>query len=104
MTIQTAVFLAFFFHVPYAMVLPGDSGQGVMGSKPLYEVVENETGWVLRRADRTPLVEFPTRGQALRAGIAVCRDEGVASLRIRRSDGRVEDVDPFVHMLETLEA
>ncbi|HSJ25201.1 MAG TPA: DUF2188 domain-containing protein [Longimicrobiales bacterium] len=75
-----------------------------MSSKPLYEVLEKETGWVLRRADRTPLVEFPTRGQALRAGIAVCRDEGLASLRIRRADGRFEDVDPFMYSLDTIRA
>jgi hypothetical protein len=75
-----------------------------MVSQPLYEVVENHTGWVLRRADRTPLVEFPTRGQALRAGIAVCLDEGLGRLRIRRADGRVEDVDPLVYSLETFQA
>jgi hypothetical protein len=78
--------------------------QQEMGIKPLYEVVENKTGWVLRRTDRTPLVEFPTRGQAVRAGIAVCRDEGLGSLRIRRSDGRYEDVDPLMVSLDTLQA
>lgn len=74
-----------------------------MSSEPLYEVMERETGWVLRRTE-TPLVEFPTRGQALRAGIAVCRDEGLASLRIRRADGRFEDVDPFMYSLDTIRA
>lgn len=69
-----------------------------------YEVVQNESGWVLRRADRTPLVEFPTRGQAVRAGVAVCLDEGLTRLRIRRADGRVEEVDPLVYSLDTLEA
>jgi hypothetical protein len=76
----------------------------MMGSKPLYEVVENETGWVLRRTNQTPLVEFPTRTQALRAGIAVCRDEGLGRLRIRRSDGHYEDVDPLVYSLDTMQA
>jgi hypothetical protein len=61
-----------------------------------YEVVQNGTGWILRRSDLTPLVEFPTQGQALRAGIAVCRDEGLGRLVIRRSDGSVEEVDPLL--------
>jgi hypothetical protein len=75
-----------------------------MAGEMLYEVVENDSGWMLRRADRTPLVEFPTRGQAVRAGIAVCQDEGLGRLRIRRSDGRVEEVDPLLLSLDTLEA
>jgi hypothetical protein len=75
-----------------------------MGSELVYEVVQNESGWVLRRTDRTPLVEFPTRGQAVRAGVAICLDEGVTRLRIRRADGRVEDVDPLMLSLETFEA
>jgi hypothetical protein len=65
-----------------------------MGEERVYEVVQNGSGWVLRRHDRTPLVEFPTRGQALRAGIAVSRDEGLARLWVRGSDGGVEEVDP----------
>jgi hypothetical protein len=105
MTLETGVLLALFFHpLVRREAIPIQRRNTPMGSKPLYEVVENETGWVLRRADRTPLVEFPTRGQALRAGIAVCRDEGLGRLRIRRSDGRIEDVDPFMYMLDTLEA
>jgi hypothetical protein len=75
-----------------------------MGSELVYEVVQNESGWVLRRTDRTPLVEFPTRGQAVRAGVAICLDEGITRLRIRRADGRVEDVDPLMLSLETFEA
>jgi hypothetical protein len=75
-----------------------------MGGELVYEVVQNETGWVLRRTDRTPLVEFPTRGQAVRAGVAICLDEGVTRLRIRRADGRVEDLDPLMLSLETFEA
>jgi hypothetical protein len=75
-----------------------------MGSELVYEVVQNESGWVLRRTDRTPLVEFPTRGQAVRAGVAICLDEGVTRLRIRRADGRIEDVDPLMLSLETFEA
>lgn len=70
----------------------------------VYEVVQNESGWVLRRHDRTPLVEFPTRGQAVRAGIAVCQDEGMTRLIIRRADGRVEEIDPLVLSMDTLEA
>ena len=58
-----------------------------------FEVVQNDSGWILRRQDRTPLVEFPTRRQAVRAAIAVCRDEGVTRLLVRRADGRVEEVD-----------
>jgi hypothetical protein len=75
-----------------------------MSSELTYEVVQSDSGWVLRRADRTPLVEFPTRGQAVRAGVAVCLDEGVTRLRIRRADGSVEEVDPLMLALDTLEA
>jgi hypothetical protein len=71
-----------------------------MSSRPRYEVAENGSGWVLRRADRTPLVQFPTRSQAVRAGIAVCQDEGVARLRIRRADGAYEDVEAMLLKLE----
>jgi hypothetical protein len=75
-----------------------------MGNELIYEVVQNDSGWVLRRYGRTPLVEFPTRGQAVRAGIAVCLDEGQARLRIRRADGSVEEIDPLVLSLDTFEA
>jgi hypothetical protein len=61
-----------------------------------YEVIQNDSGWVLRRYDRTPLVEFPTRSQALRAGIAVSRDEGLSRLLVCGKDGRVEEVDPLL--------
>ena len=57
-----------------------------------YEVVEQGEGWVLRLG-RIPLVEFPTEAQAIRAGSAVCRDEGMARLLIRRAGGTVEEVD-----------
>ncbi|MEX1181782.1 MAG: DUF2188 domain-containing protein [Gemmatimonadota bacterium] len=57
-----------------------------------FEVVQNDSGWMLRR-DRTPLVEFPTRRQAVRAAIAVCQDEGLVRLLIRRADGGVEELD-----------
>lgn len=72
-----------------------------MQEQVLYEVVQDGSGWVLRHG-RTPLVEFPTEGQAVRAGVAVCRDEGLARLVIRRADGGVEEVDPW--LLETFEA
>ncbi|CAN5817332.1 hypothetical protein BH23GEM9_BH23GEM9_15460 [soil metagenome] len=74
-----------------------------MGDELIYEVVQNGSGWVLRRSDRVPLVEFPTRAQAVRAGVAVCLDEGLKRLRIRRADGRVEEVDPLMLSLQTLE-
>jgi len=64
-----------------------------------YEIVQNGTGWVLRR-HRTALVEFATQDQAVRAGVAVCRDEGLASLRILRADGGIEVVDPLMLDLE----
>jgi hypothetical protein len=67
---------------------------------PGYEVVQNDSGWVLRRHDRTALVEFPTRGQALRAAIAISRDEGLAHLVIRRNDGGVERFDAWADTLE----
>lgn len=69
-----------------------------------YEVVQAGTGWLLQRRGRTPLVEFPTEGQAVRAAIAVCRDEGLARLVIRRSCGGVEELDPWVVGVDTLEA
>lgn len=59
-----------------------------------FEVVERSTGWVLRRDGRVAMVEFPTRGQAIRAGLAVCVDEGLAGLRVRSADGVVEELDP----------
>ena len=72
-----------------------------MQDQVFYEVVQDVRGWVLRQG-RTPLVEFPTEDQAIRAGVAVCRDEGLARLVIRRSCGDVEEVDPW--RLETFEA
>jgi hypothetical protein len=92
---KQAFVVALFFH-GYGSGLSEVSGgiEGSMGGERVYEVVQNDSGWVLRRHDRTPLVEFPTRGQALRAGIAVSRDEGLARLWVRRSDGGVEEVDP----------
>jgi len=69
-----------------------------------YEVVQNATGWVVRRADRTALVEFPSESQAIRAAAAVCRDEGQLRLVIRRSDGGVEELDPWQLSFDTLEA
>jgi hypothetical protein len=73
-----------------------NAGQG-------YEVVQGRTGWALAREGRPPLVEFPTRRQAVRAAIAVCQDEGLARLLIRRSDGTVEKVDPLIHPLDGVE-
>jgi hypothetical protein len=75
-----------------------------MREELLYEVVQERSGWTLRRHGQTPLVEFPTRRQAVRAGIAVCRDEGSARLLIRRADGQEEELDPLVQPLESLEA
>lgn len=68
-----------------------------------YEVVQNGEGWILRQG-RTPLVEFPTEGQAVRAALAVCRDEGLARLVIRRACGGVEVLDPGVISVEAFEA
>ena len=68
-----------------------------------YEVVQGGSGWLLRRR-KTPLVEFPTESQAVRAAVAVCRDEGLARLVIRRSCGGVEELDPWLFGLDTLEA
>jgi len=59
----------------------------------IYEVVQRPSGWVLRRNDRTPLVEFPTREQAVRAALAVSRDEGLIRMRIRRADGQVQTIE-----------
>lgn len=67
-----------------------------------YEVVQNDSGWVLRR-HRMALVEFPTQDQAVRAGLAVCRDEGLPLLRIRQSDGGVQEMDPLMTELDTFE-
>jgi hypothetical protein len=69
-----------------------------------YEVVQGRSGWVLKRLGRSPLVEFPTRRQAVRAAIAVCQDEGLARLVIRRADGRVQVLDPLVESMEALKA
>lgn len=74
-----------------------------MQEQVLYEVVQGGSGWVLRQG-RTPLVEFPTEGQAIRAGLAVCRDEGLARLVIRRACGGIEEVDPAVLLLDAFEA
>jgi hypothetical protein len=64
-----------------------------MAEGVLYEVVEGGTGWVLWRAGSTPLVEFPTRVQAIRAAVAVCLDEGMTRLIVRGADGVVEEID-----------
>ena len=64
-----------------------------MSEQVLYEVVQGGSGWVLRQGMR-PLVEFPTERQAVRAAVAVCRDEGLARLLVRRADGEVEEIDP----------
>ncbi|HSJ06399.1 MAG TPA: hypothetical protein VK936_06845 [Longimicrobiales bacterium] len=69
----------------------------------VYDVVQGPAGWVLRHG-RTPLVAFPTRKEAVRAGIAVCLDEGLGRLVVRRSDGGVEELDPRVYVMETFEA
>lgn len=74
-----------------------------MQEQVLYEVVQGGSGWVLRQG-RTPLVEFPTEGQAVRAGLAVCRDEGLARLVIRRACGGIEVLDPAVMTLDVFEA
>lgn len=74
-----------------------------MQEQARYEVVENGRGWLLRHG-RTPLVEFPTEGQAVRAAVAVCRDEGLGRLVIRRACGGVEELDPAVISLDTVEA
>jgi hypothetical protein len=75
-----------------------------MREEMAYEVVQGRSGWELRRQGRTPLVEFPTRRQAVRAGIAVCRDEGLARLVIRLSDGKEEELDLLLHPVEDFEA
>lgn len=74
-----------------------------MNDRGHLEIVQNGSGWVLRHR-ATALVEFPTARQALRAAVAVCQDEGVGLLRIRRADGSVQDVDPFILSLETFQA
>jgi hypothetical protein len=68
----------------------------------MYEVIQGDSGWVLQHG-RTPLVAFPSRVEAVRAGIAVCRDEGLGRLVIRRSDGAVEELDPLMQALDALE-
>ena len=74
-----------------------------MAKQVLYEVVQGRSGWQLRRRGERPLVEFPTESQALRAAVAVCQAEGLARLVIRRASGSVEEVDPAVLSLETIE-
>lgn len=69
----------------------------------MYDVIQGRSGWVLRHR-RTPLVEFPTRLEAVRAGIVVCRDEGLGPLVITGADGVVEEIDPVILALDTLEA
>lgn len=64
-----------------------------MAERVMYEVVEADRRWVLRRAGWAPLVEFRTEGEAVRAGLAVCRDEGLSRLVIRRGCGGVEEID-----------
>jgi hypothetical protein len=73
-----------------------------MNDDLVYDVIQGPAGWVLRH-DRTPLVAFPTRTEAVRAGIAVCLDEGLGRLVVRRSDGGVEELDPRVYAMETFE-
>jgi hypothetical protein len=68
-----------------------------------YEVVERGRGWVLRRQDKTPLVEFPTRRQAVRAGLAVCLDEGLTGLVVRDAAGVEEVLDPVAGWSDTFE-
>jgi hypothetical protein len=75
-----------------------------MADERVYEVIQKGSGWLLRRQDRTPLVEFPTRGQAVRAGIAVCQDEGMTRLLIRPANGRIEQIYPLLGAVGTLEA
>jgi hypothetical protein len=77
---------------------------GQMQAQQSYEVVRGRSGWALRRRGQSPLVEFPTRRQAVRAGIAVCRDEGLARLLIRGEDGVVEELDALLHPLDGFEA
>jgi hypothetical protein len=74
-----------------------------MAEKQEYEVVQGRTGWSLRLRGRTSLVEFPTRRQAVRAGLAVCRDEGLARLLVRRADGVEEELDAHHQPLEGFE-
>jgi hypothetical protein len=84
---------------------PGDArSEGTMQEKTVFEVVRGRTGWALRRRGQSPLVEFPTQKQAVRAGVAVCRDEGLSRLLIRRDDGEVEEVDTLLHPLDGFEA
>jgi hypothetical protein len=71
-----------------------------MSYRSVYEIVQNGSGWVLRRQGSIPLVEFPTRSQAVRAGVAVSLDEGLASLLVRRVDGSVEELDPTLLSLD----
>ena len=64
-----------------------------MARKRAWEVCENGRGWVLRRQDDLAIVEFPTQRQAIRAGLAVCIDEGLDILRIQRADGTLEEME-----------
>lgn len=61
------------------------------GNRSMYAVVEKDGAWVLRR-NRTALVEFPSRDLAVRAGMAVCRDEGLPRLLVRGADGEDREV------------
>jgi hypothetical protein len=90
----------FFWHSSSNTSLPSYL-EDAMQEPDDYEVVQNGNGWMLRQG-RTPLVEFPTEAQAVRAAIAVCRDEGLPRLLIRRAGGGVEVLDPWV--LNTREA
>jgi hypothetical protein len=76
----------------------------MLEKRTAYEVVQVGSVWVLQRQDRTPLVEFPTRRQAVRAGIAVSLDEGLTRLVIRGADGLIQEVDPVALSVDTLEA
>jgi hypothetical protein len=75
-----------------------------MQERSVYEVVEAGSGWQLVRQGCVPLVEFPTESQALRAAIAVCQDEGLARLVIRRACGAIEEVDPLLSSLDSFAA
>ena len=75
-----------------------------MTKQVLYEVVQGGDGWRLQRQGGVPLVAFPTERQALRAAVAVCEDEGLALLVIRRASGVVEEVDPALLSADTFAA
>jgi hypothetical protein len=75
-----------------------------MSQGALYVVVQGGSGWQLTRGGTTPLVEFPTERQALRAAVALCEDEGLPRFVIRRASGAEEEVDPLLLSGETFAA